>query len=214
MIEKIVEALEGCEMIDLSEEVQPNILKVNGRYLRGNQTRKFYLQQFINADDGTYMHFIESESHIGTHVEGPSHLRDDLKSLIEIPLEKFIGEAVVLKFEAETLIKPEHLNKVRENDIVLLWSAGGAYITPKAAEYLVNKRIKMLGIQGIKLEDPKVGRKLITHKLLLENDIPIIEGLTNLDKIRHERIFFIGLPLRISCLDSSWIRAIALEPKI
>lgn len=214
MIEKIIEALENCEIVDLSEEVQPNILKVNGRYLRGNQTRRFYLQQFINADDGTYMNFIESESHIGTHVEGPSHLRDDLKSLIEIPLEKFIGEAIVLKFEANTPIKPEYLNKVRENDIVLLWSAGGGYITPDAAEYLVNKRIKMLGIQGINLEDPKAERKLITHRLLLEHDIPIIEGLTNLDKIRHERIFFIGLPLRIAHLDSSWIRAIAFEPKI
>jgi len=123
-----------------------------------------------------------------------------------------MGEAVVLKFEANTPIKPEHLEKVREGDIVLIWSAGGAYITPEAADFLAKKRIKMLGIQGVRPEDPGSEGKLVTHTLLLENDIPIIEGLINLDKIEHERVFFFGLPLKIAHLDSSWIRAIALEP--
>jgi kynurenine formamidase len=212
MVENIIEAIKGYKIVDLTEEIKPNVLKINGQYLRGNQIRKFNLQQFINAEDGTYMNFIEAESHIGTHIEGPSHLRDNLKPLAEIPLEKFMGEAIVLKFEANTPIKPEHLKKVKEGDIVLIWSAGGAYITPEAADFLVKRRIKMLGVQGVRPEDPKAENRLVTHTLLLENDIPIIEGLINLDKIEHERVFFFGLPLKIAYLDSSWIRAIALEP--
>jgi len=212
MVENIIEAIKGYKIVDLTEEIKPNVLKINGQYLRGNQIRKFNLQQFINAEDGTYMNFIEAESHIGTHIEGPSHLRDNLKPLAEIPLEKFMGEAIVLKFEANTPIKPEHLKKVKEGDIVLIWSAGGAYITPEAADFLVKSRIKMLGVEGVRPEDPKAENRLVTHTLLLENDIPIIEGLINLDKIEHERVFFFGLPLKIAYLDSSWIRAIALEP--
>lgn len=219
MVNDIVEALKNYRIVDLSAEVQPNILKVNGEYTRGNQIRRFYLQQFINAEDGTYMHFIEAESHIGTHVEGPSHLRDDLKSLTDIPLDKFMGEAIVLKFEANTPIKPEHLKCVKEGDIVLMWSTSGTYITSEAAEYLAKKCIKMLGVQGVSPDEPITQRtsssvKLGTHVALLENDIPIIEGLVNLDKIERERVFFIGLPLKVAHLDSSWIRAIAFEPKI
>jgi kynurenine formamidase len=225
MVKDMVESIKKYRIIDLSAEIKPNVLKVNGEYIRGNQTRKFNIQQFINAEDKTYMHFIEAESHIGTHVEGPSHLRDELKSCVEIPLEKFMGEAIVLKFEAagaEGLdeagfpIKPEHLTEVKENDIVLMWSPGGAYITPEAAEYLANKHIKMLGVQGVQPDNPRAYKpnsniKPATHIALLENDIPIIEGLINLDKIRERRVFFIGLPLKIAHLDSSWIRAIALE---
>jgi len=212
MVKDIVEVLKRYKIIDLSVEVQPNVLKVNGEYIRGNQIRRFNLEQFINAEDETYMHFIEAESHIGTHVEGPSHFRSDLKSIVDIPLEKFMGEAIVLKFEADTAIKAEHLWKVKEGDIVLLWSSGGSYITSEAAEYLAGKHIKLLGVQGVHPDEP--GSKLATHRILLENDIPIIEGLVNLDKVEGERVFFIGLPLKIAHLDSSWIRAIALEPKV
>lgn len=219
MVKDIVEAFKNCRIIDLSSEIRPNVLKVNGEYMRGDQIRRFNLQQFINAEDGTYMNFIEAESHIGTHVEGPLHLRDGLKSLTDLPLDKFMGEAIVLKFEANMPIRPEHLDKVKEGDIVLVWSPGGAYITPEAAELLVRKRIKMIGVQGVHPDDPRAyqrgsGVKPATHTLMLENDIPIIEGLTNLDKITSERFFFIGLPLKIAHLDSSWIRAIALEPKM
>ena len=212
MVEDIIEVLKNYKIIDLSAKVQPNILKVNGEYIRGDQIRRFNLHQFINAEDKTFMHFIEAESHIGTHVEGPSHLRDELKSCAEIPLERFMGEAIVLKFEADTPIKPEHLKKVKEDDIVLMWSPGGAYITSEAAEFLARKHIKMLGVQNVHPEEPGP-QKLITHTNLLENDIPIIEGLVNLDKVNSERVFFIGLPLNIAYLDSSWIRAIAFEPK-
>lgn len=217
MVKDIVEAFKGYKIIDLTSEIQPNVLKVNGEYMRGNQTRRFNIVQFINAEDGTYMHFIEAESHIGTHVEGPSHLRDGLKSIAELPIEKFMGEAIVLKFEANTPIKPEHLGDVKEDDIVLMYSVGGAYITSEAAKYLAGKRIKMLGVQGVQPEEPEdyqrgLGVRLETHKALLENDIPIIEGLVNLDKISGKRVFFIGLPLKIAGLDSSLIRAIVLEP--
>lgn len=212
MVKDLVEALKAYRIIDLSAEIKPNVLNVKGEYTRGNQLRRFNIEQFINAEDATYMHFIEAESHIGTHIEGPSHLNPDLKPLIDIPLDRFIGEAIVLKFEANTPIRVEHLGNVREGDIVLVWSSGGSYITREAAEYLASKRIKLLGLQGVHPDEP--GSNLATHRALLENDIPIIEGLVDLDKIRSERVFFIGLPLKIASIDSSWIRAIALEPRI
>jgi kynurenine formamidase len=66
----------------------------------------------------------------------------------------------------------------------------------------------MVGIQGIGLEE--LG-KMESHENFLRNDIPINEVLTNHDKVQKERVFFIGLSLNISHIDSSWIRAITLE---
>ena len=213
--------LKNFRVIDLSEEIIPGILKVNGEYVHGNQTRRFEIRQFIYAPDKALMHWVETETHIGTHVELPAHLTDGAKSASEMPLESFIGEAIVLNFDflkpiegKGQPIKPSHLENVRENDIVLLWSSYSGdecpYISPESAEWLAKKPVKMVGVQNIGVEAP--GGSMATHNNLLGNEIPLIEGLVNLDKVQKERVFYIGLPLRVKGLDSSWIRAVVLEP--
>jgi len=212
--------LKNYRIIDLSEEIIPGILKVNGEYVHGNQTRRFEIRQFIYAPDKALMHWVETETHIGTHVELPAHLTDGAKSASEMPLESFLGEAIILKFDflkpkdgKGQPIKPSHLEKVKKNDIVLLWSPYTGderpYISPESAEWLAKKPVKMVGVQNIGVEAPG---SMATHKNLLGNDIPLIEGLVNLEKVQKKRVFYIGLPLRVAGLDSSWIRAVVLEP--
>jgi len=209
-------------IIDLSAEIKPGILKVNGEYVHGNQPRRFEIRQFIYAPDKALMHWVETETHIGTHVELPAHLTDGAKSASEMPIESFIGEAIVLKFHSlkpedgqGKPITPSHLANVKKGDIVLMWSPYQGneqpYISPESAELLAEKPVKMVGIQNIKVEAP--GGSMATHINLLKNEIPLIEGLVNLEKIQKERVFYIGLPLNVAGLDSSWIRAIALEPR-
>ena len=88
--------------------------------------------------------------------------------------------------------------------------------TPDETEILIKgdlKKVKMIGLQDIGLEVPglKPHDRWFSHETLLGNNIPIIENLKNLEKLKRERIFYIGLPLKIMGLDSSWIRAVALE---
>lgn len=55
-------------------------------------------------------------------------------------------------------------------------------------------------------------RHELTHTIFLrENSIPIIEGFTNIDKLTKKRMFLLALPLKISGLEASPIRAIAIE---
>jgi len=210
------------KMIDLSAELRPGTLKVNGEYVHSREARRFEIRQFIYAPDKTFMHWVETETHIGTHVEMPAHYTDDGKSASDMPIETFIGEAMVLKFDSlkpqngkGVPIRIEHLSRVREGDIVLMWSpfkgAESPYISSEVAKWLAEKHIKLLGVQNIGVEESYAS--MATHGNLLKNEIPIIEGLVNMDTIRRERIFYIGLPLRIASLDSSWIRAIALEER-
>lgn len=213
----MVNPFEGWRLIDLSEDVHPSFLNLKNEYVWGNQIRKFEAKQFIAAIDNCIMSFVSAETHVGTHVESPAHLKPDGKSGAELPLSTFIGEAVVLKF-GEGALGPEHFRSVRKGDIVLLYSPGSrCHITPEGGKHLLDTGIRMLGVQGVLPDDPRAyeigsGIEPETHKYLLGNDIPILENLTNLDKIAGERVFFVGLPLKIHRLDSSWVRAVAFDP--
>jgi arylformamidase len=213
--------LKNYRIIDLSAEIRPGIRKVNGEYLHGNQTRRFELRQFIYAPDKMFMNWVETETHIGTHVELPAHLTQDGKSSSEMPVEIFLGEAIVLNFSVlkpkdgkGQPIMPSHLAKVKKGDIVLMWSSYSRkeqpYISPEAAKHLAQKSVKMVGVQNIGVEASD--GSTATHDNLLKNEIPLIEGLVNMEQVKKERLFYIGLPLKIAGLDSSWIRAIVLEP--
>ena len=215
--------IEDFRVIDLSAEIRPGVLKVNSEYLHGKEARRFEIRQFIYAPDKAFMHWVETETHIGTHVELPAHLIEGAKSCADMQVEVFLGEAIVLKFgflnpkEGHGQpITPTHLRKVKRGDIVLMWSPykdnQAPYISPEAAKWLAERPVKMVGVQNLMVEAP--GGSMATHNNLLRNDIPLIEGLVNLDKIEKERVFYIGLPLRVASLDSSWIRAVALEPLI
>ena len=132
-----------------------------------------------------------------------------------------MGPCIILKFDHKEPVNgkrqpitSDDLENVQERDIVLFYRKFGReetpYISTDAEKFLTyDKKIKMVGIQGIGLEEP---RRMESHENFLKNDIPIIEVLINLDKVQKERVFFIGLPFNISYIDSSWIRAITLEP--
>jgi len=64
-------------------------------------------------------------------------------------------------------------------------------------------------------EDPKYAmkdlEKYFCHDLMLSNEIPIIEGLANLDKLKQKRFLFFGFPARMGGLEAFPIRAVAIE---
>lgn len=213
--------LEGYRIVDLSAEVRPGRLKVNGEYNWGTEVRRCELRQFVTETDHTLMHWWDTETHIGTHVEVPAHLFEGGKTCAQMPVESFLGPALVLCCDNGQRIEPAHLSQVMPGDILLLWSpAGGrsAWISPEAAGLLAEKPIRMLGVQNVSPDDPRaydIGSGIApeTHEALLRRDIPIIEGIVNLEAIGNGRVFYIGLPLRVAHMDSSWIRAIALLPR-
>lgn len=212
--------LRKYRVIDLTRELQPGLLKLGGRYVHGQEVRRLEISQFVYTPDNMLMHWVETETHVGTHVEGPSHYRDELRCVSRLPVEAFMGEAVILDFESLPPVSgkgqpilPMHLQGVKRGDIVLMRSPyegkGAPYISPEAASALEERGVKMIGIQGVQLEAS--ASSVASHETLLAHDVPVIEGLVNLEKITRERVFYIGLPLRIDGLDSSWIRAVALE---
>lgn len=191
--------------------------------------------------DGTMSTTAQMSGHVGTHTEGAkghiSHWKgfeNKGHGLWEYPLNYFYGEAVVINlsnlkpgkkrdlFGGVSFFKdyrgqpitPAHLKSVKKGNIVLMWShyknwQDMPYIPVETARWLLKKDIKMIGIQmpGIIFDTPES----TTHNILLANDVPITYPLSNLDKLKKERIFYLGLPINVQYMEATWVRAIAIE---
>jgi kynurenine formamidase len=70
--------------------------------------------------------------------------------------------------------------------------------------YLIKKKIKMIGVDICSVDH----ETFTAHKLFLQNDILIIENLTNLEAIEAKQFTVYAFPLKLS-LDGSPLRVIA-----
>ncbi len=171
-------------------------------------------------------------SHVGTHVELPAHHIRDGKDASEIPLDKLMGEAIVLDFthkKAGEKIELKEMKKaaahMKKGDIILLkigWSKHygtefhSALRRPSptldAIRWLAEEKdMHSIGVDATGIEDIDNVEEQAIHHFLYPRDIPIIEELTNLESISKERFFFVALPPKIKGLDSFPVRAIAIE---
>ena len=177
------------------------------------------------------MHNIEMESHISTHVEAPSHFiparyGSTAHDVSEIPLAKFFGTAILVdckQISPRTPIGPELLSgfDIWEDDIVLIGKCQHAgedrgYMIKEGVEYLLSRKIKMIGFDdSVYPENPHIVPLKLetysTHDLMLSNEIPLVEGLANLESLKQTRFTFFGFPAKMGGLDSFPIRAVAFE---
>lgn len=163
-------------------------------------------------------------SHSGTHVDAPAHMLKEGKTIDRLSLENFSGPCVVLDMTmvAEKItreIVQEHADLIKDGDIVLCKTVNSylestapfnpnfVYIESTGAEYLVEKKVKAVGIDylGIERNQPDHG----THQELMSNGIVIIEGL-RLAHVEPGRYMLVCLPLNVIGLDGAPARAVLL----
>lgn len=161
---------------------------------------------------------IQMVCHHGTHVDAPRHFIIDGPAFDEIPLERLHGPAVVWRIEKGPygLIDADDLRaarpQARQGDMVLLdtgWAqhvntekyAVHASLTPEAALWLVDQRVKLLGVD-CSTPDLAVGKRPPgfdgpVHQILLSHGVLIAEHLTNLRVLAKQRVeaMFLGLPI-------------------
>lgn len=185
------------------------------------------------------------EDHTGTHVDAPNHFYDGEfrqprgKTIAEMPLEKLIGEAVLIDASDKDPGEPvsRKLLEARAADqhvqiccgeIVLIrfWAKAWGEpmdeflnargLTLDACEWLLEKGAKAVGVDHPNLEG-RLAKELGNleapgHLLFLHpsREIPIIENLVNLPNIGRARFQFMALPLKINGATGSPVRAIAI----
>jgi Predicted metal-dependent hydrolase len=163
---------------------------------------------------------LTSTMHTGTHVDVPMHLIDDARTVADFPLDKYAGKGVLLDVRGETVIsmKPRYRDIVSEDSVVLLYTGFDArygtaeyftyhpHVSRELAEFLISRKIKMIGID---MPSPDHS-PYVVHKALLENDIVILENLTNLHPLTQLTDFIIAaFPLKISA-EASLVRAVCI----
>lgn len=174
---------------------------------------------------------IDIMSHLGTHVEAPYHLRDDLKDITELSPDHFIGRGVLLRLatcQPRALITRHDLNAadggvVCRDDIVLLDSPfhhepftpgpddRRPQLSREAAEWFLEKEVKGIGFgDGIAIEN-NPEQCVAFHEILMPHDVTFIEVLQNLDQLSRKVFLLVCLPLPIRGLDSSPAHVMAIE---
>ena len=166
-------------------------------------------------------------THVGTHIDAPFHFFDDGKTVDQLDLGKGCGPAWVLDFTdkgPKSEITCADLKKYaarikRESRLIIRtgWDKvfpEDRYFTdcpslmPDACRYLAEKKVACLA-----MDMPTVNGSdyVTTHHALLKAEVFIVEGVAHLDRLKHDRIYLIALPLRIRGRDGSPCRAVAIE---
>ncbi|MBN1170218.1 cyclase family protein [Candidatus Micrarchaeota archaeon] len=155
-----------------------------------------FIQSATIGKNGYNAKKITFGNHFSTHIDAPFHMVAGGKKLDEFPVETFTGSGIVLDGE-----NPD-LEKIEPGDIVFFRGK----ISEDAARQLVRKKVKMAGTDEMSPDDPPFN----VHKLLLQNNILIVENLANLDKLAGKRCTFFVLPIKLADSDAAPCRAIAI----
>lgn len=188
-----------------------------------------------HGDNGIHVSFYQSGIHAGTHLDAPLHIIPNGKTIDQLDLNYFMGEAYCIDC---TSVKPNEpvtaamldaaANRIKPGMIVFLytgWSdkmfgkeeywSDSPYLGEDAAKWLVEKKVKIAGydfFQDIGAKSSVLNPDLfVVHKILLGNGVLNIEHLTNLGKVVGTEFGCIAFPLKLVGAEGSPTRVIALK---
>ena len=196
------------KIIDLTKEISESMDVYPG-------DPKVEIQQWTTIKTTGYsVHRVCLGSHTGTHLDAPSHMIPNGKTLDEIDLQKVVGTVAKLKFNHKQ-IKVEdienRMEELRRESILIFDIPKEGFLDVDVAQLIVaNKKIKAVGFSdGASIDNPN-DNNFPVHKTFLEAEVPIITGLVNLENV-IDGDFIIVLPLKLQKLDGAPCRAIILR---
>ncbi|MCD8218170.1 MAG: cyclase family protein [Clostridiales bacterium] len=179
-------------------------------------------------NDGYNLSGVYMGTQTGSHVDAPYHVRNAGKTIDQMDLSYFVGEAVVVrvtdKKAEEKIVMADILpydDKIKEGTIVLFntnwYKKRGTdeffthpYLDIEIGEYLVKKGVRFIAMDTMNV-DRSVGTIFPVHNLFSEKNLMIGENWANLDKIDFDNVFVAAIPMNIIGTDGSPVRAIAME---
>ena len=175
-------------------------------------------------------------THVGTHVDAPFHFVDGATTVENMPLEKYAGPALLLDLRSVSKVQePLTIAEITEaganpesvkDQIVVLFtgwaeaeSGGprfyghGPYLGTDTAGYLADCGANAVAVDFPIDKHPDTPLSTIkdfpVHRLLLGQNIPLIENLINLDKLVGKQFELWALPLKLKGGDGAATRAVA-----
>jgi kynurenine formamidase len=173
---------------------------------------------------------------VGSHVDSPRHVIKDAPAIGEVPLDRVIGEAVLIDLtpvepnEAIDAARLEpHRDKIRIGDIAVLrsdwtdrkwdtpefWS-DSPYLTEDGARWLGECHPKAVVFDFFQEYVARFvdfrSEDFIAHLVLIRDyDITIIENATNLQSLLSPRFQLFAAPMKLMDAEGGPTRIIAIE---
>ncbi len=171
----------------------------------------------LNAGASVNLGTIEMSPHTGTHIDAPYHYDDAGKTVGQLPLETYVGQAAVLHVEGKHPITREDIPARWLSAPRLLLRTGGweddtrfperiPVIAPDVPAWLRTHGVVLLGVD-LPSVDPLDSKDLPNHHALGSCGIAILEGI-DLRGVPEGFYELIALPLRLEGLDGCPVRAI------
>jgi arylformamidase len=215
-------------LVDLSHSLIPGKEEYHLE-LETHFTDELYPQYKRSPDTWYILQDISMSSHCGTHIEFPYHHKKDGMDSAAFPLERLVGDCVLLDFRhkkpGDMVERAEllpHAEKIRPGDMLLFnFNCAQFYRTERshdrpqisleAIRWLIeDRRISLIGSDASGIELKGVPDQPC-HQLLMDNGIPIIEFAAHLDSLATDRFTLFVLALSAKGMDSCPVRLVALE---
>ena len=170
--------------------------------------------------EGNYESELTMNLHTGTHIDFPLHMIKDGSNSNTENLDTLMGKAKVFDVtHLKEKITYEDIKdfKIETNDFLIFKTKNSlsekfdydfVYLEESAASYLANKKVRGVGIDALGIERAQANHP--THKILLSQNIIIIEGL-RLKEVPEDTYEMFCLPLKIANVEALPVRAILIK---
>jgi arylformamidase len=161
---------------------------------------------------------ITSSPHVGTHADAPLHVMDGGAAADALPIETFIGPALVLDVSgAARDLGPELAARVPPGTARLLLRtnatiASGRFpdewpaLMPEVAVLLAGRGLRLLGVDAPSV-DRRTSKTLPVHHALFDGGGCILENL-DLREVSEGRYELLAAPVRWGDVDAAPVRAV------
>ncbi|MEO6390320.1 MAG: cyclase family protein [Pyrinomonadaceae bacterium] len=168
---------------------------------------------------------IQMVANTGTYVDSPFHRFAEGMDLSQLPLSSLANlSGITFRVTPDAgAITPDifSTHELRGRAVLIhsgwsrFWrtdeyhSGRHPYLTDSAAEFLVEARVALVGIDSYNIDDTKGGARP-AHTRLLQAEIPIVEHLCGLEDLPDDGYHFFAVPPPVKGMGSFPVRAFAL----
>lgn len=179
------------------------------------------LKQMTTIEKNGYTdHQLRTMMHVGTHMDAPLHMIPEGKYMSEIPVDHFTGPGVFIDARNRKQVDDDLLNGIfiaHGSIILVLTGMDKKYKTPEYdtayppltesfARAVVAAGVRIVGLDFI---NPDSDESYPVHKILLSNEVLIIENLTHLESLIGIKDFeVIAFPMKLHA-EAAPVRVVA-----
>ncbi len=196
-------------------------LKLTGETIRWVTAPPFELEERrrMSKGDPNNSSALNMSVHSGTHIDAPFHFVADGNTIDQLPVERFIGPALVYAVEAERYITKEHvagisldgatrvLFKTRNSELLHQREYDPDFVafSVEAAQSLVELGVELVGLDYLSVAH--ADEQVPVHRAFLDHGVVLLEGI-DLSAVAPGRYELMCLPIPLGDSDGAPCRAV------